>query len=50
MRSATDRGKLGGQLGKERLARATSLRQARQDQIAETVRRNRLMNGRGVLP
>jgi len=50
MRSATDRGKLGGQLGKERLARATSLRQARQDQIAETIRRNRLMNGRGVLP
>jgi len=50
MRSATDRGKLGGRLGKERLARATGLRQAKQDQIAESIRQNRLMNGRGVLP
>jgi len=50
MRNAQDRGKLGGRLGKERLASATAARQAKQNQIANRIRQNREMNGRGVLP
>ena len=45
-----DRGKLGGELGKKRLAEISAKRQARMAAAADSAKENARLNGRGVLP
>lgn len=48
--NAVDRGKLGGEQGKRRLAEITARRQARQAALASRRQQNAQQTGRGVLP